>query len=158
MRSLQQGPIRSAHALLTDILVSGRQVNFPVVTEICDRVEGDTRELDVVVGASSVDAQRRESQHVSTGEIADGDARNVVFRKRMSCAPFRDSLDALVARVPADGGPAEECVRMLKEVVGRMLEAPTIHGSRLERAEVAPWSNSAFACCERGGTSVGQGL
>jgi len=41
---------KSAHALLTDILVSGRQVNFPVVTEICDRVEGDTRELDVVVG------------------------------------------------------------------------------------------------------------
>lgn len=49
-----------------------------------------------------------------------------------------------MARVPADGGPAEECVRMLKEVVGRMLEAPTIHGSRLERAEVAPWSNSAL--------------
>jgi len=121
----------SAHGLLAKALRPGELINFPVVTEICERVEGDVEELSAVgklLQAALQDGKADASQKLKALTVM-----HEMLYDQSACSAFAGMPNLMQAvravhhwRASADNpshssGPAEDSMRLLAAEIVRRL-------------------------------------
>uniref|UniRef100_A0A7S1F7Z5 Uncharacterized protein n=1 Tax=Noctiluca scintillans TaxID=2966 RepID=A0A7S1F7Z5_NOCSC len=117
----------SASSLLVQALASGKSVDFPMVTDICELACNDQPQIDEVVEVL-VAAMRQgndltrqlKAATVAHELLYDGCARRAMFE---TPGMLQTLADLRSCSAPFEDGPAEEAVRLLtSEVMKRLLE------------------------------------
>lgn len=121
----QYSSIKRAHELMADVLSGKSHVDFPTVTEICERSYGDEIEAAAVAEliASALADADDDSNYLKALTVAHELLYDDCACKAMLAAPgFVDGLHrAQTSSCASDTGPAGESIRVLSAELRRRL-------------------------------------